>query len=402
MSMITIKSTLFLIICMLTVPGISSAQFMDSFDKDEIEGWFFFTGDGDATMDFIQKDNYARIFVDATEDRFNVWWAIIKRDISPALDLSKLQDPDYELRVEARVRAGDAPRRVNFMINTNRTTDFHKQLIEHEIPDTTEWHTISFTTTDLDVMPGDSLFVQFGVTDWGLETYYVDLDYYRADIVNIHDDVPVAGEPLIYHPPIPDIDTFSNQLEVTHDGLINLKFPEVNFNNWQVRESDGSVRVLTVHTGQWAVLRWDFDQYESTNADGAGLLELTTHSVSKGGHYIDAYGEDLGVEFGKIRVIEILNGDPDWDQNTVTYNSLMQDKSYPEVFNTQMIIDLELSEEPGSKTMITISRSVMQRLLDGTTKGLLIRPLGAINASFYATENETEHDGPRLHFNLAR
>jgi hypothetical protein len=176
MSMITIKSTLFLIICMLTVPGISSAQFMDSFDQDEIEGWFFFTGDGDATMDFIQKDNYARIFVDATEDRFNVWWAIIKRDISPALDLSKLQDPDYELRVEAKVRAGDAPRRVNFMINTNRTTDFHKQLIEHEIPDTTEWHTISFTTTDLDVMPGDSLFVQFGVTDWGLETYYVDLD----------------------------------------------------------------------------------------------------------------------------------------------------------------------------------------------------------------------------------
>lgn len=392
----------FLLFLMFTLTAVSQAQFLDSFDKNEIEGWFYFTGDGDATMEFIQKDDFARISVDATNDRFNVWWALIKREISSSLDLAKLQEPDYELRVEARVRVSDAPRRLNFMINSNRTTDFHKQLVEHEIPDSNGWHTISFTTTDLDIRPGDSLFVQLGVTDWGTDTYHVDLDHYRADIVHINDDIRVEGEPLIYHPPIPDIDTFSNQLDVTHDALINSDFPEVNFSNWQGRETDGYARILTVNAVQWAVLRWDFDQYENARADRAGLLELTTHSVSKGGHYLEAFVEELGGEFDKVRVIEILGGEPDWDQNTVTYHSLMQGKPYPEVFNTQMIIDLELEEEPGSKNYITISRPVLQRLMDGTTKGLMIRPLGAINASFYASDNQAGHDGPKLYFNLSR
>jgi hypothetical protein len=44
----------------------------------------------------------------------------------------------------------------------------------------------------------------------------------------------------------------------------------------------------------------------------------------------------------------------------------------------------------------------MQRLLNGTTKGLLIRPLGAINASFYASENQKGQMGPKLHFNIIK
>jgi len=98
-------------------------------------------------------------------------------------------------------------------------------------------------------------------------------------------------------------------------------------------------------------------------------------------------------------VIEILNGDPFWDQDSVTYNNFMGDHIYSDVFNTQMIFDADLTEEPGSKNYISISRPVMQRLLSGKTKGLLIRPLGAIDASFYDSQNRDDN-GPKLHFNV--
>jgi hypothetical protein len=65
-----------------------------------------------------------------------------------------------------------------------------------------------------------------------------------------------------------------------------------------------------------------------------------------------------------------------------------------------MVFDAELSDERGSKNFLTISKPVLQRLLDGRTKGLLIRPLGAINASFYASENQMGNNGPKLHFNI--
>ena len=97
-------------------------------------------------------------------------------------------------------------------------------------------------------------------------------------------------------------------------------------------------------------------------------------------------------------VIEILGGDAAWDQETVTYASLMQGKPYDEVFNPQMIIDLELASAPGGKAFFTLQRPVMQRLLDGRSKGILIRPLGALSGSIYASENPAGH-GPVLHFN---
>jgi hypothetical protein len=77
----------------------------------------------------------------------------------------------------------------------------------------------------------------------------------------------------------------------------------------------------------------------------------------------------------------------------------MQGHKYSEVFNNQTIFDSEVSEESGSKNFITISKPVLQRMLDGKTKGLLIRPLGAIDASFYASENQLGNNGPKLHFN---
>ncbi len=394
-----IKKTALLSIFIFITSGLCHAQFLDNFNKKNIEGWSFFTGDGDATMNMVQKDGYARIMVDATKDKDNVWWAIIKRDVTSYLDLSKLKNPAYQLRVEAKVRISNAPRRVNFMVNTNRTTNYHIDLREYDIPDTNGWHIISMTTEHFDAHPGDTVYVQFCVTDFGPDKYYADVDYYRADIVNVNEAGPDKGEPLVYHPPVPDVSTFSNHMGVTQDGLINSNFPNVNFGDWHIREKEGDVRLLTVNADQWAVLRWDFGDYKNAKVKGAGLLELTTQSVTKGGKYSDTYGEDLGVEFGKVRVIEILGGDPSWDQDSVTYNNFMGDHIYSDVFNTQMIFDADLTEEPGSKNYITVSRPVMQRLLDGTTKGLLIRPLGAIDASFYDSQNRDDN-GPKLHFNV--
>jgi len=387
------------IIGFLTLISLSlcRAQFLDAFDGKKIEGWFFFTGDGFATMDFTQQDGFARLSVDGTHDTANVWWAIIKRDVSFCLDLKKLHDPAYALRVEAKVRVSHAPRRVNFMANTQRTTNYHAYLMEYDIPDTNDWHVISMTFTNFDAVPGDKVYVQLGLTDCGLEKYHVDVDYYRADIVKVAAAGPDKGEPLPYHPPIPNTDTFSHHLDVTHDSVINSDFPDINFNDWHVEEQNGTARILTVTSVQWPVLRWDFSKYKGHKADGAGLLELTTCSIPTGGKFIEHYGQDFGEEFGKIRVIEILGGDPAWNQETVTYNSLMQGHAVRDVINSQMIYDVDMSGKPGSKNYITISRPVMQRLLDGKTKGLVIRPLGALVTSFYASEAGTT--GPMLHFN---
>lgn len=389
-----------LLIC-LVVPCLCPAQFMDQFDQGATEGWDYYTGDGVAKVEFVPGDGVARMRVDATQDKQNVWWAIIKRDVSDSLDLDKLKDPSHELRVEARIRLSVAPRRVNFMINTQRTTDFHEQLREFDIPDT-DWHTISMTTTDLDAVSGDSLFVQLGATDWGHDSYHVDLDYYRADIVDVSTAGPDKGEPLVYHPPLPELGAFSHHLEVAHDAVIHADFPDVNFHDWRIGAQPAEARVLTVNANQSAVLRWDFEGYKNAKADGAGLLELTTHSVAKGGNYIGAYGEDLGIEFGKVRIFEIMGGDPDWDQRTVTYQTFAQGSGRTETINGQTTFDTELTVTAGGKTFITLSRPVMQRLLDGQTRGLIIRPLGAIAASIYDSDDASEGNAPTLHFNTKR
>jgi hypothetical protein len=391
------KFRIFVLLCVV-LPLAGKAQFRDDFNGPKIEGWFTMTGDGWAKEDFQQKDGFARMAVDATQDPYGVWWTLIKRDVTKSLDLAKLADPAYELRVEARVRASDAPRRVNFMLNTNRTTNFHEHLREYDIADTTGWHVISMTTRNFDAKPGDTVYVQLGVTDWGPGKYHLDIDYYRADVVRRDEAGPDLGEPLVYHPPVPDVKTFAHHLGATHDSVINADFPDVNFNDWHVEEPDGAAaRVLTINGNQWAVLRWDFGALRGKKAAGAGVLELTTQALPNGGKYIEHWGQDFGEEFGKLHVIEILGGDPAWDQETVTYHSLMRGGSYTEVFNPQMTIDLELAEKPGGKAYFTLPRPVMQRLLDGTTKGILLRPLGAYAPSIYASENKGGN-GPVLHF----
>ena len=378
---------------LLILTPLSHAEFFDDFNTQSVAGWQTMTGDGNAKLTFVPMEGFARMQVDATQDQHNIYWTIIKRDVAQYVDMEKLKSPDYELRVEARVRPSHAPRRVNFMINTQRTTDYHEHLREYDLGTNSDWQIISMTTHNLDAVPGDQLNVQLSVTDWGPGEYYLDVDYYRAEVVKVKNAKPDVGEPLVYHPPIPPLDTFKQHVKVAHDATINAAFPTVNFNNW----TSDKTRVFTVSAGQFPILRWDLQGFRGQKAKAAGVLELNTQSVQKGGDYVGALGEDFGIEFDKVRVFEILAGEQNWQQNSVTFASFTQGKALQASINGQMIFDTDVAQA-GGKTLVTIPRPVMQRMLDGTTHGLLLQPLGALEVSFYDSEHGDGSQAPKLHF----
>jgi hypothetical protein len=260
--------------------------------------------------------------------------------------------------------------------------------MEFDIPDAKGWHTISMTTRDFQVEPGDAVFAQMALMDWGLGRYRVDLDYLKVDVVEADRAGPDAGEPLPYHPPIPNADAFARAMPAIEGAVIDLANPDANLGKWSVLDGSQRKDLLSVNGTVWVILRWDLAQLAGQRVAGHGLLELTTHSVER----------NAGVEkdFGLVRVVEILGGEPSWRRETVTLNSLLRRDALEDVFNPQMIIDWPVTEGAGQKTWFTISRPVLERLIDGRTLGLAITPLGSINASFSAREGEE----PRLLFNL--
>ena len=161
----------------------TSAQFFDGFDNIKLDpenGWFFKAGDGTPSMDFRQGGpGYSSIFVDGTTDKRGIWWALVERKVSDKMDLSLVQKPGHEFRIEARVRSSHAPRRVNLQILTQRTTDYHSHLMEYDIPDTGNWHTISMTTHGFDAARRHD-FRAHGVDGLGIEKYRLDVDYIRV------------------------------------------------------------------------------------------------------------------------------------------------------------------------------------------------------------------------------
>lgn len=378
----------------------ANAQFLDAFEADSVAtdpsglaGWSYFTGAGDVTMTFRQATpGHASIRVDATRDRRNTWWALIKRAVSPALDLDRLTRPDHELRVEARVRASAAPRRVNLHLNTQRTTDFHSHLLEFDIPDTTGWHTISMTTRGFDAAPGDTVYAQLALMDWGSGEHRVDIERFRVDVVDVDDAPPDRGAAVRYHPPVPDPVTFDESVSAAQDATIDLANPAVNLEEWSVGAGTTRKRVLGVNGTQYALLRFDLDRLAGTTVAGPGLLELTTHSVQRPG--------EPTPDFGLVRVTEILGGDPSWDQATVTAESFLRGAPLDAVLNPQMIIDDTVAAGGGATTHFTISRPVLQRLIDGRTLGLAVRPLGSIAAAFYDGQYDDGRHAPRLLLNV--
>ena len=383
--------------------GRASAQFIDDFsgpsvqtDPDGIKGWMFRAGDGTATMDFRQGgDGYASIFVDGTTDKRGIWWALIERKVSDKMDLSLMQKPGNEFRIEARIRVSHAPRRVNLQVATQRSTDDDANLMEYDIADTTNWHVISMTTHGFDARPGDTVFGHMALMDWGLEKYRVDVDYIKVDIVNPATVGPDKGDPIPYHPPTANPASFAQDVKVAHDSMIDLVDTAVNENDWSVQDkAKGRINLLNVDETHDVILRWDLSAFAGKKVADHGLLELTTYSLQRKTEYVK--------DFGLIRVIEILGGDPNWDQTTVTTDSFCHYDRLDRVLNTQMIIDWPVTPVEGGKTYLTISKTVLQRMIDGTTHGIAIKALGAINASFYSMEDEAGKYSARLHFNLQK
>ena len=383
--------------------GRASAQFIDDFngaavqlDPEGIKGWMFRPGDGTATMDFRQGgEGYASIFVDGTTDRRGIWWALIERKVSAKMDLSLMQKAGHEFRIEARIRVSHAPRRVNLQVETQRSPDDDANLMEYDIADTTNWHVISMTTHGFDAKPGDTVFGHMALMDWGLEKYRVDVDYIKVDIVDAATIGPDTGDPIPYHPPVANPASFAQDVKVVHDSMIDLVETDVNENDWTAQDNArGKINLLTVDETHDAILRWNLSAFAGKKVADHGLLELTTYSLQRKTEYVK--------DFGLIRVVEILGGDPNWDQTTVTTDSLCHYEPLNRVLNTQMIIDWPVTPGDGGKTYLTISKTVLQRMIDGKTHGIAIKALGAINASFYSMENEAGKYSARLHFNLQK
>jgi hypothetical protein len=378
----------------------SPAQFLDDFqdsslkvDRRGVKGWTYFTGDGEATMTFsASAKGYASICVDASHDTRGIWWALIKRRVSQDLDLSLLRRPNYALRIEARVRLSNAPRRVNLHLNTQRTTNFHTHLMEFDIADTVQWHAISMTTKNFDAVPGDSVYGQLALMDWGLGRYRVDVDYFRVDIVNVDSAGLDKGVQVPYRPPVPDVSSFRHHVPVADDAMVDLEYPDMNFNNWCIHSDSGKVALLTVSGTQFVIMRWDLSTFAGQKVMGSGVLELTTHALQRSPEY--------SKDFGMVRITEIFGGEPRWNQTDVTYHTLCRGEPIDRVMNSQMIIDVDATENGGSKNFITISHPVLQRMIDGKTLGLALKPLGAVVASFYSMENGNGALCPKLHFNI--
>jgi hypothetical protein len=374
-----------------------TAQFRDDFtalrkDPAGAAGWATQTGEGKAVMDILPGDGFAAVSVDATADRRNVWWAVISRSVSEALDLARLARPGTELRIEARVRTDTAPRRINLSFNTQKTTDFHSHLMEYDLAEAGRWYTVSLTTRGFEAGPGDTVNAQMALMDWGLGRYRIDVDYVRVDVVDAERAGPDLGPPIPYHPPVADPASFALALPAAADLTVDTAEPGVNLDDWTLADGGGTARVLSAGGTRLALLRWDFTRLAGRKVVGPGLLELTTRAVAVPG--------TERPDFGQIRVVETIGGQPAWDERTATWTAISRGEPRELVLNPQMIIDGPVAAGDGAKTYLTVPAVVLQRLLDGKTLGIALTPLGSIEASFYAREERGGSLAPRLLFNV--
>ena len=377
----------------------ASADFVEDFsgkslatDPQGHRGWMTLTGSGEATMTFKQEGHHGVVEIDATKDRRNIWWAVIKRAVSPSLDRSLLGRSDKALQVETKIRLSEAPRRVNLSLNHTRTTDFHSNLAEFDIPDT-GWHVISFTAKSFDAKPDDEVFAQMALMDGGRQRHRIEIAYFKVSVVDAASAPPDLGNPMPYRPALPE--HFSNAVPVAQDAIIDSAWPDVNFRDWtELSPDEGTlgVKVLSVSGTQITILRFDLSAFKGKTADGWGILELTTSSAGWAPTNLE--------EFGYLRTVEIKSAAPDFERNTVTWNSLFQGKPVLDVLNGQLIYDVQPALQRAGKTRIAINPAVMQRLIDGTTKGLAIYTQGAVNATFASSEAPGREHRPTVYFNV--
>jgi hypothetical protein len=371
--------------------------FIDSFDNRNIHfdpkaraGWIWLTGDGEAEVEFVQGQGFGIMTVDASSDRRGIWWAIIKRSISGFIDQKALTRADRELRIEARVRAQTAPHRINMSVNHSRTTDFHVNLAEFDLPDT-EWHVVSFTTDGFDAGMEDEVYVQLAMIDWGIGRYAVEVDYIKAEVVDPRKAGPDLGSPLPYRPELPPPGNYPHALPVLEDAVVDSAYPWVNLRSWADMSAGDGAPALSVSGSQTILLRWDLAAFRGREPAGWGLLELTTESVQWAATELE--------EFGYLRAAEVFGGDSAWTRDTVTLDSFLAGRPRGEVIG-QMFMDQAPAFQRDGKTLIGVSPPVLKRLFSGETKGIAIYAQGALNATFRSSRSSDPAKRPKLHFSV--
>ena len=380
----------------LVMPMAAFAQsvptgFVEDFSSPELTNWTVAAGSGDlkanSTVTLTQQDGIGLFRIDATKDRRNIWWAIMRCEITNSIDRSMLGKHDKAVRIEAKVRLLK-PRRFNLSMNFPGTTDYHDDLAEFDIDDS-EWHVVSYTNEEFGAKPDDKVFIQLAVMDGGREVITVEVDYIKVTIVDIATAAPDLGNPMPYRPPLEGPEAFTHAMSATEDAIIDSEYPWVNFSKWYDASAD-SKPLLSISGSQTSIMRWDFSKFSGKKPKGWGLLVLTTHNV----HYAPLRLE----EFGYVRLVEIKDGDPSWTRDKVTYQSLLSGKQFTEVIHPQLIMDTPPEQKKGAKTIIPVSPTVMMRLFSGKTKGLAIYSQGAVNASFSSSEASEPNDRPTLYF----
>lgn len=377
----------------------AAADFLEDFsgktlavDAQGHQGWATLTGSGEATISFRQEAHHGIVEIDATKDKRNIWWAVIKRAVSPSLDRSALGNPGKALRVEAKIRLNNAPRRVNLSLNHARTKNFHADLAEFDIPDT-GWHVISFTDKTFDATPEDEVFAQMALMDAGRQRHRIEIATFKVSVVDSATAPPDVGEPMPYRPPLPV--AYANRVAVAQDAIIDSAWPDVNLRDWtELNPDEGTlgVKVLSVSGTQIGILSFDLSRFKGRRADGWGVLELTTSSAQWAPTNLE--------EFGYLRTVEIKDTAPDFVRDKITWNGLFGGGPELDVLNGQLIYDIPPALERAGRTRIAINPAVMGRLLSGETKGLAIYPQGALNASFASSQAPDQNARPTLSFNV--
>lgn len=386
---------LFLIFSLL-LPFSAQTQFIDDFNKptstfkeNGLDDWIESTGDGNIYFSQKVQDGYVSLRIDTEKDDRNIWYALIQRAISDKIDVKELSRPHRALRIEARVRPSHAPRRVNLHMPISGFTSPYDNLLEYDLPVANEWHTISMTIKDLTLTKNDRLFAQVSMMDWGNHgIYQLDVDYMKVYIVDTRTVEPDKGRAVRYRPPLADPSYFEISRKVAEDVSIDSSFPQMKLDEWL----EGGDKALPVDATKTVLLKWDFADLQDKKVKGEGQLEIYTYRLGR--------LKENPKDFGEVRICEIIAGDKAWQQEEVTYQSLLQSQSYHEVINEQTTVDTPLAGERGGKVVVTLSQAVLQRLLEGSTSGLAVRSLGLIDAALMDASTEEGRYAARIRMNV--
>jgi len=358
----------------------------NGFWPDNLPGWTTRTGDGNIIFRQKFEDGSAVLNVDARNDKRNIWYAFMHQSISDIIDTEKLALPEFELRMEARVKPSHAPRRINMYLSSLDAGGF---LREFDLDEANEWHTISMVTSGFTFDPDKPLMAQVSLMDWGVsDIFELHVDYIQVDLVHVDEEHIQYGLPLGFHPPILDASAFKEEV-VAKTNLIDISFPEEVLKPWISPIGDDPVSLLEVDQTKIILLHWDLEKFKGRLADGEGQVELSTHSLF--------LRKDSPKDFGMIRFCEIQNYDENWMNSSSTYNDFVKSGDLSELIVSQCIYDVSVNPEKEGKTIVTISQPVMQRLINGETTGIAILPLGLISATFY--DENTIILAPKLRFN---